>query len=202
MTLQPIEVQLGCESPDPFEQIAVHGSFRAYNGWSAINVEDVRQRWVAWMLQKPWGRIYMSTDFIPSQETRGLRYAWAVDTQLTPDAAVERVTALLAEQGFGVLTRMDVHEVLARKLGIQRSPYVILGACNPQLAHQAITAESAIGILLPCNVVIEGRGDGTRVWVTRPEGVFALVERDDLGPVVEAVSVRLRAVLDGLRAVA
>lgn len=142
----------------------------------------------------------MSTQVVPSEETGDVRYAWAVDTGLAPDAAVERVTALLATQGFSVLTRMDVHEVLARKLGVQCDPYVILGACNPQLAHQAISAEPSIGILLPCNVVIEGRAGGSRVWVTRPEGLFELVDREGLGPVVEAVSVRLRAVLDGLKA--
>jgi uncharacterized protein (DUF302 family) len=142
----------------------------------------------------------MNTAATPTEDTRAARYAWVVDTPLSPEATIERVTALLAEQGFGVLTRMDVHEILARKLGIQREPYVILGACNPQFAHQALSSEPSIGILLPCNVVIEGRAGGSRVWIARPQGLFELVEREELVPLAEAVGVRLRTVADALRA--
>lgn len=125
-------------------------------------------------------------------------YAWSVDLSVPPDVAVERATAALAAQGFGVLTRIDVHEVLAKKLGVQRAPYVILGACNPTFANQALEAEAAIGILLPCNVVIEARGDGTRVWITRPLALMALTGNDAVAKVADDVSRRLRAVADAL----
>jgi uncharacterized protein (DUF302 family) len=142
--------------------------------------------------------LHTSLTEVPMTIDPDTRYAWTIRTSLPFEAAVDRVTVLLSEQGFGVLTRIDVHEVLARKLGVQREPYVILGACNPKLANAALAAESSIGILLPCNVVVEARSDGSRVWVTRPEGLFALVDRDDLEPVVAEVSRRLRAVVDAL----
>lgn len=122
-------------------------------------------------------------------------YAWSALSPLSVDATIEKVTAALAEQGFGVLTRIDAHEVLKKKLGVEIPPYVILGACNPGFAHQAITAEPSIGILLPCNVVVAAEGPGARVWVTRPEGIFTLVERDDLDGLVRAVSERLARVV-------
>jgi uncharacterized protein (DUF302 family) len=124
------------------------------------------------------------------------RYAWAVDSPLAWDAAVARVTELLGQQGFGVLTRIDVHEVLAKKLGVQRDPYVILGACNPQFADRAVAAEPSIGVLLPCNVIVQARPAGSRIWVTRPEGLFELVDGDGLQDLAAEVSRRLRAVAD------
>jgi len=128
-------------------------------------------------------------------------YAWSVDLPVTHDVAIERATAALAAQGFGVLTRIDVHEVLARKIGVQRDPYVILGACNPNFAHQVLQAEPAMGILLPCNVVVEARGRASRVWITRPEALFTLTGRDDVAPVAAEVSRRLEAVAEALRGV-
>lgn len=126
------------------------------------------------------------------------RYAWVRDVPLPFAAAVDKVTALLGEHGFGVLTRIDVHEVLRKKLGVERDPYVILGACNPTLANQALGAAPSIGILLPCNVVVEAIGDASRVWVTRPEGLFSLVDRADVAPIAAEVSARLEAVREGL----
>ena len=105
------------------------------------------------------------------------RYAFTVPTSLEPAAAVERVTALLAAEGFGILTRIDVHEVLQKKLGVTRAPYVILGACNPHFAQEALALEPEIGILLPCNVVVEGVDRGSRVHITDPEALFSLVDR-------------------------
>ncbi len=73
----------------------------------------------------------------------------------TPDEVIERVTAALKDQGFGILTRIDVNTVLKTKIDVDFRPYVILGACNPVLAHQAITARPDIGLMLPCNVVVD-----------------------------------------------
>ena len=122
------------------------------------------------------------------------RYAMSTSTSLTPEAAVERVTALLAEQGFGILTRIDVHAVLEKKLGISRAPYIILGACNPTFAHAALEAEPEVGILLPCNVAIEAVESGTRIHVTEPEALFSLVDSSALKPIMVQVRARLEAV--------
>lgn len=127
-------------------------------------------------------------------------YAWSVDLPVAADVAVERVTAALAAQGFGVLTRIDVHEVFAKKLGIQRAPYIILGACAPQFARQAIEADPAMGILLPCNVVVEGLAAGTRVWITRPDAVMGVAGREDLRALASEVGRRLEAARDALAA--
>lgn len=128
------------------------------------------------------------------------RYAITIPTPLSVDAAVEKVTALLAAQGFGILTRIDVHEVLQKKLGVTRAPYVILGACNPGFANQALSLEPEIGILLPCNVVVEGAEGGTRVHVTEPEALFSLVDREDVAPIMREVRERLFSVARGLEA--
>ena len=127
-------------------------------------------------------------------------YAWSIDSPLGVPEAIEKVTAALAEQGFGVLTRIDAHEVLKKKIGAEIPPYVILGACNPKFAHQAIEADPALGILLPCNVVVQAHGSGSRIWVARPAGLFEVVERDDMDGLVKAVSERLAAVVGVMKA--
>lgn len=115
------------------------------------------------------------------------------------DAAVDRVTALLAEQGFGVLTEIDVRRTLEQKLGVAFRRYVILGACNPPLAHRALEAEPNIGALLPCNVVVMERdGGGSVVSAFSPTVGFEMVGNPDVRPVAEEVETRIRWVLDRL----
>ena len=130
-------------------------------------------------------------------------YAWVVELPISVPVAVERATEALSEQGFGVLTRIDAHEVLKKRIGIDRAPYVILGACNPTFAHQAIEAEPAVGILLPCNVVVEAvaeaKGGGCRVWVTRPDALLAITGRSDIAPLAAEVGRRLAAVVSALQ---
>lgn len=125
-------------------------------------------------------------------------YAWSVELPLAHDAAIEKVTAALATQGFGILTRIDVDATMQKKLGVTFRPYAILGACNPTLAHQALQAEASVGILLPCNVVVEQHGEGSRVWVTDPAALFAVANRPDLAHLAEEVGRRLRLVVEQL----
>jgi uncharacterized protein (DUF302 family) len=86
-----------------------------------------------------------------------------VTLSLPFEAAIERVIEALKLEGFGVLTRIDVQETLQKKLGAAFRPYVILGACNPKLAHQALSARSEVGLMLPCNVTVESAGEGSSI---------------------------------------
>lgn len=117
----------------------------------------------------------------------------------TPFAeAVQRVKSALAEEGFGVLTEIDVEATLRKKLDVDFRPYVILGACNPQLAHRALEAEPRIGVLLPCNVTVESVDGGSRVVVANPQAMFSVVDAPDVGPVMEEADSRLRRVVNAL----
>jgi uncharacterized protein (DUF302 family) len=117
----------------------------------------------------------------------------------TPFAeTVAQVRSALARQGFGVLTEIDVTATLKAKLGEQMEDYVILGACNPPFAHQALGIDRSIGLLLPCNVVVRAAGEGTVVEALDPQVMVTLTGRDELKPVADEVSARLAAALDEL----
>jgi len=124
-------------------------------------------------------------------------------TQVTLDApfgdAVARVRAALAAQGFGVLTEIDVTVTMKAKLGEQMEDYVILGACNPPFAHQALAIDRSIGLLLPCNVVVRTTAEGTIVEALDPQVMVTLTGRPELKPVADEVSRRLADALAGLR---
>lgn len=124
-------------------------------------------------------------------------YAMKRELDLTVDEAEEGVRHALGEEGFGVLTEIDVKSVFDQKLGITHRPYRILGACNPTLAHQAITTEIDIGLLLPCNVVIyEGEDESNSVIAMMdPVAQLGIAGRDDLRPLAEEVKARLERVL-------
>lgn len=114
-------------------------------------------------------------------------------------AAIERVTAALQQEGFGILTTIDVTATLRNKLGADMPPYVILGACNPSLAHQALTLEPQIGLLLPCNVVVRQTPEGEVVAaIADPRAMFAMVDNPRLIPIVDDVERRLRRVMRAL----
>ncbi|MEQ8329536.1 MAG: DUF302 domain-containing protein [Longimicrobiales bacterium] len=119
---------------------------------------------------------------------------------VSPDEADARVRAALADEGFGILTEIDVRATLKKKLDADFRPYRILGACNPALAHQALTRETDIGLLLPCNVVVyEGDEEGTSVVaILDPEQQLAVSGRDDLDDLAGDVRQRMERVLAAL----
>jgi uncharacterized protein (DUF302 family) len=109
--------------------------------------------------------------------------------------AVERVRAELKEEGFGVLCEIDVRATLREKLGAEMEPYVILGACNPPLAHQALTAEAELGALLPCNVVVYERHGETHISAIDADRMLSIVGNDELAPIAAQVRDKLAAVV-------
>lgn len=119
---------------------------------------------------------------------------------VSADEADARVRAALADEGFGILTEIDVRATLKKKLDADFRPYRILGACNPALAHQALTQETDIGLLLPCNVVVyEGDEEGTSVVaILDPEQQLAVSGRDDLDDLAADVRQRMERVLAAL----
>ena len=112
------------------------------------------------------------------------------------DQARARVVDALKGEGFGVLTEIDVKATLKAKLDREFRRYVILGACNPQLAHQALEAELAVGLLLPCNVCVWEEDAGSVVSIARPDAMFQLVNRPDVQPVADEAGQRLRRALE------
>jgi uncharacterized protein (DUF302 family) len=123
-------------------------------------------------------------------------------TSVTLDApfadAVARVRAALQEQGFGVLTEIDVTATMRAKLGEQMEDYVILGACNPPFAHQALGIDRSLGLLLPCNVVVRAAGKETLVEALDPQVMVTLTGRPELKPIADKVSRGLTAALTTL----
>lgn len=116
----------------------------------------------------------------------------------TFEATVERVKALLKDEGFGVLCEIDVGKTLNEKLGVAFRPYRILGACNPQLAHRALEAESQLGLLLPCNVVVQQSGGGILVSAIDAGAMMRIVGNAALDPIAQDANARLARVLEKL----
>lgn len=131
---------------------------------------------------------------------RGQTYGFGVEVALTTSDAEARVRSLLKEQGFGVLTEIDVRATLRDRLGVEFRPYKILGACNPSLAHSALQTEPQVGLLLPCNVVVEEGSQGTtRVTFLDPSVALGIVGNEGLTPIASDASKRLHRVADRLR---
>jgi uncharacterized protein (DUF302 family) len=129
------------------------------------------------------------------------RYGFGATVNLSYDTAVERTKAALAAEGFGVLTEIDIRATLKQKLDAEFRPYVILGACNPPLAYQALTAEREIGLLLPCNVIVYAADEEGKSVVSMmdPEAALALTENEDITPLAAEVRARLGRVLEAVQ---
>jgi len=120
-------------------------------------------------------------------------------TDTTFEHAIELVTQRLAENGFGILTTIDVQSTLQQKIGASIPRYTVLGACNPSLAHQALQTDPAFGLLMPCSVVVAEQDDGSvAVSVGEPGAIFRALQRDDLDGFAEQVRAPLIAAMDAL----
>ena len=121
--------------------------------------------------------------------------AYETETDLTFEEAVQRCREALANEGFGVLTEIDVQATLKKKLDVDRDPYLILGACHPPSAHRALTAMPEVGVLLPCNLTVSREGGRTVVRAMNPQAAMGLLGSPVLGEVASEVGAALKRVV-------
>ena len=127
-------------------------------------------------------------------------YVFSVQSPKGFESTVQAVTDALKQEGFGVLTTIDVQATLKAKLGVEQRPYVILGACNPHFAHQALQVDPDIGALLPCNVVVREEPDArVHVVFMDPQAVLGMVARPEIENLGREVRSRLQRVAESLR---
>ena len=124
-----------------------------------------------------------------------MQYALSISASMSFEDAITRVTEELQREGFGVLTSIDVKETMKKKLGLDFPNYIILGACNPTLAHQALLAEEQIGLLLPCNVIVYEREGETIVAAFDPQVMVSVLGHEGIEPIAEEVRQKLERVL-------
>jgi uncharacterized protein (DUF302 family) len=128
-----------------------------------------------------------------------MTYHFSKRLRLPFEAAIGRVTEALKQQGFGILTEIDVQQTLKKKLDVDFHPYRILGACNPPLAYQALQAEDKIGTMLPCNVIVQDVGEGmVEVSAVDPVASMAAIDNPKLAVIAKTVQAKLRDVVDSL----
>ena len=129
-----------------------------------------------------------------------MSYGFGVNLPVNYEEALQLVKAALKEQGFGVLTEIDVKSTMFVKLGVEINPYMIYGACNPQLAYRAIQAEPEIGLLLPCNVTIRSDGNGSRIDVADPNAMLGVAGNEALTAIAAEARTKLQAAIAHLSA--
>lgn len=123
-------------------------------------------------------------------------YQFRTKLSVPYEEAVQRATAALKDEGFGVLTEIDVKETLKKKLDVDFRKYVILGACNPNLAHQALQDEVELGLLLPCNVIVYEEDGGTVVAILDPQRMMGVADNPALEPIAGEATERLRRAIE------
>jgi len=135
-----------------------------------------------------------------TQTTAPRAYSFGVRVSVPYEAAVKATRAALTAQGFGILTEIDVQKTMKEKLDAAVRPYVILGACNPALAHRALEADPGVGLLLPCNVIVYDNGDGTStVEALDPEAVLGIVgDNPAIATIAQEAGARLHRAVDSL----
>jgi len=127
-----------------------------------------------------------------------MAYYFAKSIDVPFDQAIEKVTDALKSHGFGVLTKIDVRTTLKEKIGAEFRPYLILGACNPNLAYQALQTEDKIGTMLPCNVIVQQVDGKVEVAAIDPVASMQAIQNKSLGPIANDVRERLKAVIETL----
>jgi uncharacterized protein (DUF302 family) len=129
----------------------------------------------------------------------GYSYSFRTELDLPYEQAIDKVTAALKAEGFGVLTEIDVKDTLKKKLEVDFRRYVSLGACNPSLAHQALQTEPDLGLLLPCNVIVHEEGDGSVISIVDPLSMLGVVQNPELDRVANEARSRLQRVAAAIR---
>lgn len=124
-----------------------------------------------------------------------MQYGFSKTIDLPYEQAIEKVTAELKKEGFGVLTFIDVKETLKQKINVDFKKYAILGACNPPIAHRALQTEEELGLLLPCNVIVYEKDGKTQVSIFDPMVMTWIMENDQMKPIATEVQEKLQRVL-------
>jgi len=127
-----------------------------------------------------------------------MQYGFSKTVDMPYEQAIEKVTAELKKEGFGVLTSIDVKETLKQKINVDFKKYAILGACNPPIAHKALQEEEELGLLLPCNVIVYEKDGKTRISIFDPMVMTWIMENDDIKPIATEVQERLQRVLKAI----
>jgi len=127
-----------------------------------------------------------------------MQYGFSKTVDLSYEQAIEKVTAELKKEGFGVLTFIDVKETLKQKINVDFKKYAILGACNPPIAHKALQEEEELGLLLPCNVIVYEKDGKTRVSIFDPMVMTWIMENDQMKPIATEVQEKLQRVLKAI----
>ena len=127
-----------------------------------------------------------------------MKYGYSKIVNLPFEETVSKVIEVLSTEGFGVLTTIDVKATMKKKLDLNYENYIILGACNPVFAHQALEAEREIGLLLPCNVIVYQTGDDVHFSAMLPSAAMSAVENDAIADIAEEVETRLKKVVDAV----
>ena len=127
-----------------------------------------------------------------------MQYGFSKTVDMSYEQTIEKVTAELKKEGFGVLTSIDVKETLKQKINVDFKKYTILGACNPPIAHRALQEEEDLGLLLPCNVIVYEKDGKTRVSIFDPMVMTWIMENDNMKPIATEVQEKLQRVLKAI----